>query len=102
MRTDMTHTGPFYAVRLVFRDESKSDVFGWEAINDVFSRRWRQAVSQMDGRRQIHLRSIMNVSNDLQGGFPEPLPTIAAWMAAGLGARPSRDAALQPPRTWHP
>lgn len=30
MRTDMTHTGPFYAVRLVFRDEAKPDVFGWE------------------------------------------------------------------------
>ena len=82
MRTDMTHTGPFYAVRLIFRDESKPDVFGWEAI----SQRWRQAVSQTDGRSQIHLRSIMNGSNDWQGGLPEPLASIDAGMAGDKGA----------------
>ena len=86
MRTDMTHTGPFYAVRLVFRDESESDVFGWATINDFFSRRWRQAVSQMDGRSQIHLRSIMNVSNDWQGVLPEPLASINAGMVGDEGA----------------
>ena len=74
---------------LAFRDESEPDVFGWAAINDVFSRRWRQAVSQQDARRQIHLRSIMNVSIDGKSNVTEP----DAGMA-GDGDATNREARL--------
>lgn len=57
---------------LAFRDESEPDVFGWATINDFFSRRWRQAVSQQDARRQIHLRNIMNVSIDAKSNMTGP------------------------------
>jgi hypothetical protein len=95
MRTDMiqdrpfiANPEPFYAVTLVFRDESEPDVFGWAAINDFFSRRCptvcfgRQAVLQQVDR----LRKIMNVSIDRKGKLTQPDASISAETAADVDA----------------